>query len=99
MREVTPHERSRDTLTRIIGELRFGKPVDPASVEALPRLCSWCFEVHRVQLVDVVVSPNGRRAVFEFRAPDAESVRIALRHALERAGDSWSCTAIRCNVV
>jgi len=40
-----------------------------------------CFRMHRVQWIESRVSDDGSRLICRFRAPDAESVRIALRRA------------------
>lgn len=40
-----------------------------------------CFALHRVHWETTTLSPCGRRLIYRFRAPDAESVRVALRKA------------------
>ncbi|MDH4109833.1 MAG: DUF4242 domain-containing protein [Gammaproteobacteria bacterium] len=38
-----------------------------------------CFRMHRVQWQETCVSEDGTQLICRFRAPDAESVRLALR--------------------
>ena len=40
-----------------------------------------CFRLHRVHWQETRVSEDGSRLICRFRAPDAESVRIALRQS------------------
>jgi hypothetical protein len=40
-----------------------------------------CFRLHRVEWQESGISADGSRVIYRFLAPDAESVRIALRQA------------------
>jgi hypothetical protein len=53
------------------------QPGDAACPAGLDRLA--CFARHRVEWRAACPGPGGR-STWHFRAPDAESVRIALRH-------------------
>lgn len=70
-----------EKLTDVVGEFRFASPVTAEELMSIDRTCAWCFEMMRVQLVRAFLSRDGMRAVLIFRAPDAESVRGACRHA------------------
>ena len=52
-------------------------PGPEALLEAQARVD--CFRLHRVQWQETRRSADGRRLICRFRAPDAESVRVALR--------------------
>lgn len=54
------------------------RPEDAGCAEGPDRLA--CFARHRVEWRDTAPGPEGR-SIWHFRSPDAESVRIALRHA------------------
>jgi hypothetical protein len=54
------------------------RPGDAACPAGLDRLA--CFARHRVEWHATGPGPEGR-SIWHFRSPDAESVRIALRHA------------------
>jgi hypothetical protein len=69
-----------DDFSHVVGELRFDTPTTPAELAALERSCAWCFESHRVQLLQLFLARNCMRAVLLFRAPDAEAVRVVCRH-------------------
>jgi hypothetical protein len=51
-----------------------------------------CFDLHRVCHVRSHLGHDGRRAVCEFDAPDAESVRIGLRQLGVEFDRVWSAT-------
>ncbi len=68
-------------LTEVVAELSFQTPVLQADLATMEHSCAHCFEIYRVQLVALILSRDRKRAVLLFRAPDAESVRIACRHA------------------
>jgi hypothetical protein len=70
-----------DGLSDVIGELRFDTAATVAEVAAIEQFCTTCLEAHRVQLVRVCLARNRMRAILIFRAPDAESVRLACRCA------------------
>jgi hypothetical protein len=78
-------------LTDVVGELSFDTPVALADLIALEQSCVPCFTTHRVQLVSVFLARDRRRAVLLFRAPDAESVRLACRHLALPFERVWQC--------
>jgi hypothetical protein len=54
----------------------------------------WCAEVHRVTFVRTYVSTDRRRVLCLYRAPDAESVRLAQRSMKLPVDDLWAFTSI-----
>jgi hypothetical protein len=85
---------SHDRLSDLIGEKDFDAPMPQSDLVELARSCTWCFEFHRVQLVRLFLSHNGRRAIALFRAPDAESVRLAYQRAGTPLDRVWRCRRI-----
>lgn len=85
---------SREELIDVVGERTFDMPITLDELSALEHSCSWCSRTHRVQLTRLVLAHDGRRAIVLFRAPDAESVRLAYRRAgvVDRV---WACRRIR----
>lgn len=69
-----------DGLVDVVGEQTFDRPMTVDELSAIERSCAWCLSTHHVQLTRLILSCDGRRAVALFRAPDAESVRLAHRH-------------------
>jgi hypothetical protein len=78
-------------LTDVIGELSFETPIAPADLTAIERSWAPCFEKYRVQLVALFLARDRKRAVLLFRAPDAESVRLACRHVTLPFERVWQC--------
>lgn len=82
MRLVSPSERRRlGPAARIMAGRRLPAPLTLADVGAIESACGWCFAAHRVELVRVLLSTDLHRVVYLYRAPDAESVRLAHRQA------------------
>jgi Protein of unknown function (DUF4242) len=83
-----------DRSSYVIGERNFAAPLTESDLAGLYGACAWCFEVHRVHRVRLIVAQNRRRAVALFRAPDAESVRLACQHAGTPLDRVWPCRRI-----
>lgn len=62
-------------------EREFAQPLRAAMVRAASRNLQGqgCLELHRVEWMGSLLSPDGHRMVCRFRAPDAESLRIVFR--------------------
>jgi len=84
-----PAQAASESLTDVVAEFRFDAPTSAAELAAIELSCAWCFETHRVQLVRLFLARDRKRAVLVFRAPDAESVRLACRHA--GMPFEWAC--------
>jgi hypothetical protein len=70
----------------------FDPPLNDASFDAMARDGAHCLDLHRVQWQRSLLSKDGRRLVCWFRAPDAESTRLALRQAGSPDAFPWSGT-------
>lgn len=66
----------------VVAELSFDPPLDPQGLAAM-RECTArrCVAADRVRLERAFLAASGNIVVCHFTAPDAESVRIALRRA------------------
>jgi len=86
-------------------ERTFTEPMTGVDVDAMETGAVECFELHRVDWRQSFLSLDGRHMVCWFTAPDAESVRIALRQAGADIRVLWSGTvhdapmAVDANVV
>lgn len=89
-RRRQPAMGASDGLTDVVAALHFDQPNTIADLVAIEHSCARCFEAHRVQLVGLYVARNGKRAVLVFRAPDAESVRLAHRQLAISFARMWS---------
>jgi len=61
----------------IVVERLFPEPVTPEFFAKALREKGWCLDLHRAEYVEGYLATDGLRAVCVFRAPDAESVRLA----------------------
>lgn len=81
--------------TNVLVERVFPAPVSLAAIQSLEDAGSACLQNHRVRFVRTCFALNRRRMLCLYRAPDAESVRLAQRLAgmpLERA---WAFRHVR----
>jgi hypothetical protein len=67
--------------TLVVVERHFDEPMAFEELEAREARHSWCLEVRGVVFQRTLMSPDGRRMLCLYRAPDAESVREAQREA------------------
>ncbi|MDI5920138.1 DUF4242 domain-containing protein [Halomonas sp. LR5S13] len=78
----------------VLVERAFAAPVSLAAIQAREEAGAACLQNHRVRFVRTLLSQDARRMLCLYRAPDAESVRIAQHQAgmpLERV---WAFRAI-----
>jgi hypothetical protein len=61
----------------VVVERLFSEVVTPDFVASALRQFGWCLDLHGAEYVESFLGNDGRRMVCIFRAPDAESVRIA----------------------
>lgn len=71
----------------------FDTPLAEEEIEAV-EAHGWCAETHRVTFVRTYVSIDRRRLLCLYRAPDAESVRLAQRSMRLPVDDLWAFTFI-----
>jgi hypothetical protein len=65
-----------------------GAPGESCGIATLEKL--GCAEMHKVHWQESFIAEEGRRLICHFRAPDAESVRMALRLAHIDADSIWT---------
>src|SRR5690606_9981270 len=78
--------------THVLLERTFEPPLSAAYVYESVRRTGWCYEMHRVDWRSSFLASDGRNMVCWFTAPDAESVRNALRKAEVDAHVLWPGT-------
>jgi Nickel responsive protein SCO4226-like len=66
--------------------------VKPADVSEMSRQSGGCFDLHRVDWVVSFLAVDGGRMLCWYRAPDAESVRVALRQLGSNMSGVWAGT-------
>jgi hypothetical protein len=69
-------------------------PIAPADLEAMSRHAGSCFDLHRVDWLQSFLAADGRRMLCWYRAPDAESARLALRQLGSDMNAVWPGTII-----
>jgi hypothetical protein len=74
----------------VMVERRFADPVRLEDIQAIEDSGAWCLETHRVTFVRTFFSLDRRRMLCLYRAPDAESVRLAQREAGMPVDAVWS---------
>lgn len=82
------------TLVDLVGERSFDAVSPSSGASALERACRWCATIHRVHLIRVFESHDGLRVIGIFRAPDAESVRLAHRGAGWPLDEVWAYRSV-----
>jgi hypothetical protein len=78
-------------MARVIVEHRFDPPMTEEQEAAWGRRLDTCLEVRNGAWRRSAISKDRRRMTCEFEAPDAESVREALRSAAMPFVDVWAC--------
>lgn len=73
---------------------RFDAPVALEAIQAIEDAGAWCLDAHQVRFVRTFFSADRTRMVCLYRAPDAESVRLAQRQAGMPVEDVWAFTTI-----
>ena len=80
-------------MTDVFVERHFHPPMTEAEMHMrMATTADGCYVIHRVDWRGSLLSADGAEMVCRFRAPDAESVRIALRQSGSQLGETWSCT-------
>ncbi len=78
----------------VIVSRRFEEPVTLDSVQAIEDAGAWCLEAHNVRFLRTFFSRNRMRMICLYRAPDAESVRLAQRQAGMPVERVWRFTQV-----
>jgi hypothetical protein len=79
-------------MTEVFVERRWDQALTDAHMQALFASAAGCMEVHRCEWHGSLLSADGHELFCHFSAPDAESVRIALREAGSPRGSVWAGT-------
>lgn len=74
----------------VVVERQFPGPVTPELFVNALREKGWCLDLHRAEYVEGYLGTDGLRAVCVFRAPDAESVRLANSQAGVPYASVWT---------
>lgn len=87
---VTIHQAAQPQAANVLVERSFSNPVELEEIQAIEDAGAWCLETHRVTFVRTFFSRDRKRMICLYRAPDAESVRLAQRQAQVPFDLVWS---------
>jgi hypothetical protein len=79
-------------MTEVFVESHWEPPLSDTDLERMHESSAGCLNIHRVSWNGSLLSADGRDLFCHFLAPDAESVRIALRQACSPGGSVWAGT-------
>jgi len=80
----------------VIVERTLDEPVDVTALADNRERVLACLRAHNVRFEQSYVSADGKRMICVYQAPDAESVRIALRqHGLLPFDRAWKASVLR----
>lgn len=79
-------------MEQVIVERSFDEPVEFEALYSSVDKISWCLEQYRIRLLRSYLSSDKKRMICVYEAPDAESVRIANRHAEVPFDCIWTAT-------
>lgn len=78
----------------VIVTRRFEKPVALESIQEIENAGARCLELHKVKFICTFFSRDHKRMICLYRAPDAESVRLAQRQAGMPVDQVWSFNSV-----
>jgi hypothetical protein len=87
----TVHDTGRDGEPTVVVERGFDDAVTLDELQAREDAAAWCLEQHRVTFLRTFFSLDRRRMICLYRAPDAESVRLAQAEAKMPVERVWAC--------
>lgn len=76
----------------VVVERMFPAPATLDFVSNALRRAGWCLDLHHAVLVESFLGSNGLQMVCIFRAPDAESVRLANKQGGVPYAEVWTAT-------
>lgn len=79
----------------VLVERSWDEPVSIEEIQAIEEAGAWCLDTHRVTFVRTFFSRSCKRMVCLYRAPDAESVRLAQREAEMPVDRVWAFQPVR----
>jgi hypothetical protein len=77
-------------MAEIFLERSFETPLTASYVLAMAQQAGGCYDLHRIEWHGSLLAAGGRKLLCRFRAPDAESVRLALRDLRSGFGRLWT---------
>lgn len=87
----TVHDTGRAGEANVVVARRFDEPVTVEELQAREDAAAWCLEQHQVTFLRTFFSADKKRMICLYRAPDAESVRLAQRQASMPVEKVWPC--------
>jgi hypothetical protein len=81
-------------MIRVVVERTFPNPMSDADIDAFGACEHACRAIHRVTWKRTLLSEDRKRAICEFEAPDAESVRRVQRQSETEAERVWTARVI-----
>jgi hypothetical protein len=79
-------------MEHVIVERCFEEPLKLREAEAVRKSNAWCVDLYGIRLLRSYLSSNGQRLICLFEAPDAESVRVAIRKGKWPAESVWTAS-------
>jgi hypothetical protein len=76
--------------SEVVAELNLRSPHTLDASDAIQAAIG-CMHLYCVDVERILIARDGRRAIVIFRAPDAEAVRLACRHARVDVERIWTC--------
>jgi len=76
----------------VVVERLFPEPIEVDEIEEMKAAAAHCFEMRDVEFVRTFIAPDRKRMICVYRAPDAEAVREANRHAGAPFEAVWTAT-------
>ena len=87
----TVHDTGREGLANVVVERRFEQAVTVEALQAIEDAGAHCMELHKVTFLRTFFSTDHKRMICLYRAPDAESVRLAQHQAGMPVERVWAC--------
>lgn len=81
-------------MEHVIVERVFAEPVSIEQVETMLRQGKGCLSARRIRHLRTYMSPDGRRMICEYEAPDAETVREVSRQLGMPFERAWTARVV-----
>jgi len=85
------HDTEDDGLATVVVERSFNEPASMDELQSREDAAASCLELHRVSFIRSIFSADKKKMVCLYRAPDAESVRLAQEQADMPVDRVWAC--------
>ena len=93
----TVHDTGRDGAPNVVVERQFDQSTAVDDLQKIEDAGAWCMELHKVTFLRTFASEDCKRMICLYRAPDAESVRLAQAQAGMPLQRVWACRAFDCS--